>query len=72
MNVFSNGQPFVQLAEMILRGSVTSTSHEEWPTGSGIHLIDFLYLLRKEARLLQRAVSLAVAEACAHIEMKIL
>jgi len=38
----------------------------------GIHVIDFLYLLRKEARLLQRAVSLAVANACAHIAMKIL
>ena len=38
----------------------------------GIHVIDLAYPLRKEASLLQRAVWLAVAEACAHIEMKIL
>ena len=68
------GHPFEQFAEMILRDRslLAPLSHEEWPIGSGIHVIDFLYLLRKEARLLQRAVSLAVAEACAHIEMKIL
>ena len=38
----------------------------------GVHVISLAYLLRKEARLLQRAASLAVADACAHIEMKIL
>jgi len=38
----------------------------------GVHVIGFAYPLRKEASLLQRAVWLAVAEACAHIEMKIL
>ena len=37
----------------------------------GIHVIDLAYPLRKEASLLQRAVGLAVAEASAHIEMKI-
>ena len=37
----------------------------------GIHVIDLAYSLRKEASLLQRAVGLAVAEASAHIEMKI-
>ena len=38
----------------------------------GVHAIDLVYLLRNEVRLLQRAVGLAVAEACAHIAMKIL
>ena len=38
----------------------------------GVHVIDSVYLLRNEVCLLQRAVGLAVAEACALIAIEIL